>query len=107
MIVNLFRIICFVVACSVLGASEFTISSYNCGGLSDHYDYLRAAVMQKVMQERYIAEPEALALNEKIEKLALKILFSEDPKEISRAQQEWEEKGYQTHFKLLTKPPTD
>jgi hypothetical protein len=59
--------------CSVLTASEFTMSSYNCGGLSEHYDYLRAASMQKLMQERYIAEPENMSLNEKIQKLALKL----------------------------------
>ena len=70
-------IILFIIhSCSILYASEFTISSYNCGGLSDHYDYLRAASMQKIMQERHIAEPENMELIDKIQKLALKILFS-------------------------------
>lgn len=87
------------VVCSILSAGEFTISSYNCGGLSDHYDYLRAAAMQKLMQERYIAEPEEMALNEKIQQVALKILFSPDP---SAAKLEWEEKGYQQRIADLT-----
>lgn len=39
-----------------LYATEFTVSSYNCGGLSLHYDYLRAVNMEKLMQERHIAE---------------------------------------------------
>ena len=93
--------------CSVLTASEFTMSSYNCGGLSEHYDYLRAASMQKLMQERYIAEPENMSLNEKIQKLALKILFSSDTQEKLLAQQEWDQKGYQKLFELLTAAPTD
>jgi hypothetical protein len=94
-------------ACSVLTASEFTISSYNCGGLSDHYDYLRAASMQKLMQERAIAEPENMSQNDNIQKLALKILFSPDPQEKLLAQQEWDRKGYQQLFEYLTAVPTD
>ena len=62
-----------------LFAVELTISSYNCGGLPDHYDYLRAAVMQKLVQERYIKEPQEMARIEKIQKLALQILFTNDP----------------------------
>lgn len=94
-------------ASTVLSASEFTVSSYNCGGLSEHYDYLRAASMQKLMQERYIAEPENMSLNEKIQKLALKILFSSDTQEKLLAQQEWDQKGYQKLFEYLTAAPTD
>lgn len=92
--------------CSVLSATEFTVCSYNCGGLSDHYDYLRAACMQKLMQERAIAEPENMSLNEKIQTLALKILFSSDPDERFSAQQEWDQKDYQHLFEYLTAPPT-
>lgn len=62
--------------CSLLSGTEFTVCSYNCGGLSDHYDYLRAAVMQKLMQERANAEPELMDLNDKIQKVALKKLFN-------------------------------
>lgn len=92
---------------SLLSASEFTICSYNCGGLSDHYDYLRAASMQKLMQERYIAEPENMWLNGKIQELALKILFSSDPQEKLCAQQEWDQKRYQQHVEYLTAAPTE
>ncbi len=91
---------------SWLAATEFTISTYNCGGLSDHYDYLRASAMQKVMQERYIAEPESMSLNEKIQKLALKILFTENTDDKFAAQQEWDQKGYQHLFEHLTATPT-
>lgn len=69
-----------------LSAAEFTISSYNCGSLSGHYDYLRAAAMQKLMQERYIAEPQNMSLNENIQKIALKILFSGDAQEKQAAE---------------------
>lgn len=90
---------------SFIIADEFTISSYNCGGLSDHYDYLRAACMQKVMQERYVAEPEDMALNEKIQKVALKILFSTQPEEKLSAEKEWNQKGYQQLLEKLTAIP--
>lgn len=92
---------------SVLSASEFTISTYNCGGLSEHYDYLRAACMQKVMQERYNAEPETMALNEEIQKLALKIRFSNDPQEKQYAQRQWDRKNYTQLFKHLSSSPLD
>ena len=93
--------------CSALSAGEFTISSYNCGGLSEHYDYLRAAVMQKIMQERHAAEPARMVLNEKIQICALKILFSEDSHEALAAQQEWDQNGYQAVFEEISKLPTE
>ncbi len=93
--------------CSMLSAAEFTVSSYNCGGLSGHYDYLRAASMEKLMQERYIAEPENMALNEKIQKLALKILFSPDSQEKVAAEQEWDQKGYSNIVRYLTASPME
>jgi hypothetical protein len=92
---------------SVISATEFTISSYNCGGLSDHYDYLRACAMQKLMQQRYNAEPENMAANEKIQKLALKILFSTNSQDKLAAEQEWNENGYQHLFEYLTASPMD
>lgn len=108
---NLFKAIIFLgilLIFSFLSAAEFTISSYNCGGLSSHYDYLRASSMQKLMQERYSAEPENMVLNEKIQKLALKILFaSGDSQEKLLAQQKWDQKGYQYLFEQLTAAPTD
>lgn len=90
-----------------LSATEFTVGSYNCGGLSDHYDYLRAASLQNLMQERYQSEPQEMALNEKIQKLALKILFEKDFSEKSAAQDEWVRRGYQEQFERITAVPTD
>lgn len=101
-------IFCFLVSGFFqVSATEFTICSYNCGALSNHYDYLRAAAMQKIMQERHIAEPEKMALNEKIQQLALKILFSRDSQEQMMAQQEWDRKGYEQIFKSLTSNPAN
>ncbi|PJD95672.1 MAG: hypothetical protein CK425_08190 [Parachlamydia sp.] len=101
----------FLTACclsfSLLSATELTISSYNCGGLSDHYDYLRGVGMQKLMQERQDAEPENMSLNDKIQKLALKILFSSNTQEKLAAQQEWDQKDYQRLSEHLTAAPSD
>lgn len=97
---------CLFLNISILSGAEFTIASYNCGGLSNHYDYLRAVSMEKLMQERYIAEPEYMALNEKIQKIALKILFSNDAIEKDLAQQEWDQKEYSKYFEFLTNAPT-
>lgn len=100
-------VLLFFVLSTTLFGTEFTISSYNCGGLSNHYDYLRAACMEKLMQERYLAEPEQMSLNEKIQKVALKILFSSDPSEKAEAEQEWRKKGYSKVFKQITAAPSD
>lgn len=91
----------FLILHSFLFSSEFTISSYNCGGLSNHYDYLRAVTMQKLMQERYNTEPEVMSQNEEIQKLALKILFS------PQSQKEWEEKNYSSILHHLTGSPIE
>jgi hypothetical protein len=91
---------------TVISAEEFTVSTYNCGSLSSHYDYLRGVSMQKLMQERHIAEPENMALNEKIQKLALKILFSSDSNELEAAQNEWNKKDYQKIFEHITAVPS-
>lgn len=93
-------------SCSLLSATEFTISTYNAGGLSDHYDYLRAIAMEKLLQERYSAEPEAMSQNEKIQQLALEILFTRDPLEKARAEQEWHQRGYQNITEHITTAPT-
>lgn len=95
----------FAFAANLFGA-EFTVASYNCGGLSEHYDYLRAGVMQKVMEERHIAEPEIMALNEKIQQLALKKLFSSES-DRQTVQMEWELKGYDADCRRLFFHPTD
>jgi hypothetical protein len=99
--------LCLAFSASILSAAEFTISSYNCGGLTEHYDYLRAVSMQKLMQERYTAEPLQMSQNEKIQQLALKILFTTDPHAKLLAQQEWDQKNYQTLSAHLTAAPTD
>src|SRR5262245_48829032 len=83
-------ILLFLFVTSFLPAAQFTVSSYNCGGLSEHYDYIREVAMQKLMQERYRCEPELLSQVEKAEQLALKILFA--PEEV--ALREWENRGY-------------
>lgn len=88
-----------------LSAADFTVSSYNCGGLSEHYDYIRAAAMQKLMQERYNAEPALMAKAEKIQQLAVKILFGKDPSEQSKAQDEWDRRGYQQFLAKITASP--
>lgn len=76
----------FLLQTSFIFSAHFTISSYNCGGLSDHYDYLRSATMQKIMQERYTAEPKLMALNEKIQKIALRALFKEQKYHLEKCQ---------------------
>lgn len=99
-------IICLFLNTSILSGTEFTVGSYNCGGLTHHYDYLRAATMEILMQERHIAEPEYMSLNEKIQKVALKKLFSTDPVEKTAAEREWTQKKYKKYFNILTKAPT-
>lgn len=90
---------------SFVGASDFTVSSYNCGGLSDHYDYIRAAAMQKLVQTRYQSEPEAMARLEKIQAVALKVLFGKDQETRQQAQSEWDKSL--TFFDYITRPPVD
>lgn len=93
--------------CFSLTASEFTISSYNCGALSEHYDYLRACSMQKVMQERYNAESANMMLNDSIQRLALKILFTTEPTEKQAALREWNQKNYQQRYESIIASPMD
>lgn len=87
-----------------LSATDFTVSSYNCGALSDHYDYVRAVGMHKLTQERYSAEPEKMAQLERIQNLALKILFAPEQEKLA-AKQEWETQNYSAELEtLLTNP---
>lgn len=97
----------FISHSAISTADEFTLATYNCGGLSDHYDYLRGVSMQKLMQERYTAESKNMALNEKIQQTALKILFSNEPAEKKAAEKEWNDNGYQSLFELLTATPAE
>lgn len=87
--------------CQPLSASSFTVCSYNCGALSDHYDYIRAVCMHKLLQQRYKEEPELMHQLEKIESTALKILFAED----GVAQEEWDRENYDLLFKRITAHP--
>lgn len=107
---SLIKTIILCIACSALTslyAAEFSIASYNCGGLSDHYDYLSAVSMQKLMQQRYLAEPENMALNDRIQQVALKIIFAADPIEKGIAQQEWDSKEYDQKIAQLIMPATE
>ena len=90
---------------SLLFSSSFTVTSYNCGGLSDHYDYIRAVCMQKLAQERYLAEPEEMALLERIQNRALKNLFSETGAEAYAAEKKWSGEGQTQLFERVTEHP--
>lgn len=99
---NYISILVLCLFCTVT-AGEFTVCSYNCGRLPDHYDYLRAITMEKLMQERYLAEPELMSQNEKIQQLALKIVFTENPKEKQRAERALKKYTLQTEPKWQQK----
>lgn len=101
-----FLIILLTAVTSLFGA-DFTVSSYNCGGLSDHYDYIRAVGMQKLMKEREAAELENLAKLERIQSVALKILFSPDQAEKELARKEWVNGGYSAFYDTITSSPLE
>lgn len=102
----IYSIVSAIAIVSSLSATEFTISSYNCGGLSEHYDYLRAAAMQKATQERYAEESVNMVLLEKIETLALKKLFGNKPHKRKDAEKKWIKKGYDKTLKNLVMDPS-
>jgi hypothetical protein len=105
---NLFTLaLPLIFSCTLIFAEDFTVSTYNCGGLTHHYDYLRGISMQKVMQERYNVESENMALNDKIQQVALKILFSNNPEEKATAENEWNQKNYNNLFEKLTSIPSE
>lgn len=89
---------------TTLSAADFTVSSYNCGALSDHYDYVRAVGMHKLTQERYNEESEKLAQLERIQNLSLKILFAPEQEKLA-AQQEWETQNYSAELTTLLTDP--
>lgn len=84
----------FTILALPLGAADFSVSSFNCGSLPYHLCYIRAVCMQKLMQERYNTEPHPLIQLEKIEQLALTLLFSTDVSERQAAQEEWHNGDY-------------
>jgi|GEM_PF-1820677 len=92
---------------SPLFASDFTVASYNCGGLSDHYDYIRAVCMHKLVQERCNAEPDVMQQLERVQNVALKILFSKDQAEVEAAQELWQVGGYALLLEKVTAHPDD
>lgn len=59
------------------------------------------------MQERHHAEPEAMATHDKIQKLALKILFSPSSTERVLAKGEWHLRGYDALLEDLTAIPDE
>jgi hypothetical protein len=105
-LVKIFVLLCGFLSVSFLSASEFTVASYNCGGLSERYDYLRAACMEKLMEQRLNAEPGHMQDSDRMQQLALKILFASKPKDKTSAQEEWERRGYQQLSEYLTRAPT-
>lgn len=84
---------------------EFTVASYNCGGLPGHYDYIRSVALYQLTLERALLEPEVINELETIQKLALKIIFTEDPLEKHYAKQLWESEEYANRFLTLTSHP--
>jgi len=60
---------------SSLFCESLSIMSYNCGGIEHHYDYQRAACMQKLMRQREKKEPMALAFAAFGETVQLQALF--------------------------------
>ncbi|MCH9621556.1 MAG: hypothetical protein S4CHLAM20_09780 [Chlamydiia bacterium] len=82
---------------------SLTIASYNCGGLSDHYDYLRAVAMGIVTKERFAKNPEIFAQFDKIQNTALKIIFSNDEKDA--AVEEWVRNKYTPLLMNITSNP--
>lgn len=57
------------------------------------------------MQERYSAEPACMALNKKMQRVALKILFSKDQAEKAEAQAEWDKKNIESILTTLQLRP--
>jgi len=104
---NLKKIIILSSVCLSYLFGDATISSYNCGGLKDHYDYLRAVAMHKVSNERYNVEPTLMAEYARIQELYLKILFSKDPKEQALLLETWKERNYEALYKELTASPKE
>ncbi len=91
-------LIVFSLVCTPLFSTEqFTVCSYNCGALSDHYDYIRAVSLHKVVQQRYDEEPELMDLVQKVEALALKICFTEEPEDL----EEWTNSEYEGLIPLI------
>ena len=86
-------------------SNSLTIVSYNCGGLSDHYDYKRAACMEILMAKRFMIEPENMVQFEKIQQLALKIIFEKDTEKLNLARKEWDQKNYSSISKQITLAP--
>jgi len=94
--------------CSTLLAKDFTVASFNCGGLPDHYDYLRSNCMQKLIQKRYNTEPGQMAQLERIQNTALKILFTPSIEERESAIKEWHKGCYgETFLKIIEHPDED
>jgi len=92
--------------CLSLYSTEFTVCSYNCGGLPDHYDYIRAACMGTIMHERYRQEAPLMNQFEEAQRTALAILFASSPKERRAAKKKWEEQKCSQFLKELVSDGT-
>lgn len=102
-----FVLLVFLFYSSSLSALSFTVSSYNCGGLANHYDYIRAVSMQGLLQERHDTEPAEMALLKRLQDTALRLRFSNSAEERSKAQREWNEGNYDLHLEKLTSHPEE
>lgn len=85
---------------------DFTVASYNCGGLPGSYDYLRSACMQKIMRKRSEQEPQIMAINNRIQELALRRMFSSSLEQ-AIVDQEWSVNGYSNWQQWLVQDPKD
>lgn len=75
----MFKNIIFIFTLTLLNfsyAASITVASYNCGGIRDHYDYLRAVSLQQLIQERYNKEPLILAEYARAQETKLIELFA-------------------------------
>jgi len=84
---------------------KFTIASYNAGGLPDHYDYLRAVALEDIVKERSKTDKKTFNELGKIQAVALKILFTNDPDERATLTSEWEEREYSKKLQAITESP--
>jgi len=91
---------------TTLFSDNFTVASFNCGGLSDHYDYIRAVCMHKLVQDRYNEEPKLMARLEKIQKTALRKLFASSQAEKQAAEKRWNRGKYSEILKKITSHPS-
>ncbi len=99
---KIFILSCFNVC---LFAQNIKVSSYNLGGLPGHYDYLRACVMEEIMEERYAKDSRHIACNQEMQELALKKIFGKNVQEKEAAAQKWLQGDYANWSGFITAAP--